>query len=128
MVRALGETGRPLPRQVVLDQELAGERKHQGDDRDRNRAPYSIWRDDQCNACLGASIDIDRIVADTKTGHGGKPATFRHATGIETVGEQDQRIEILQLFAAQWIVGLKKRHLDVRCGTQRPQIEIGISR
>ena len=42
MVGALVEAVRALAGEAVLDQELAGQRQHQGDDRDRDRPAHAV--------------------------------------------------------------------------------------
>ena len=63
---------------------------------------------------FGAGIDVDRVVADAEASDDGEPAAFRHAAGVEAMGQQDQRVEILELVGGQRIAGFQERHLDVR--------------
>ena len=52
------------------------------------------------DAGLGAGLHIDRIIADAEAGDDAEPAALRDALPPEAMGQQDQRVEILQLSRA----------------------------
>ena len=114
VVGALGEAGGGLARQPVLDHQLAGQRQHQRDDRDRDRPADAVRRDHQRDPGAGAGLDIDRVVADAEAGDDGEPSALRHALGGEAVGEQDQRVEVLELLGPDRARRFEERDLDAR--------------
>ncbi len=93
---------RPPPRGVSLSLiiSLPVSASMKRDDRDRDRAAHAVRRDDQRDARLGAGVDIDRVVADAEAGDDREPSALRHALRGEAMGEQDQRVEVLELLGA----------------------------
>ena len=75
---------------------------------------HAVGRDDQGDAGLRAGLDVDGVVADAEAGDDGEAAALRDARRVEAMGEQDQRVEILELFGAQRVVRFEERHLDAR--------------
>src|SRR3974390_8034 len=64
MVEAPIEAPDSLPRQLVLDEKPAAERKEKGDGRNRDRTPYAVRRGHKGDPSLGAGGHIDVVVAD----------------------------------------------------------------
>ena len=107
VIGSLGKTSRRLARELVLDHQFAGQRQHERDDRNRDGPPDPVRRDDQRDIGIGAGLDIDRIIANAEAGDDRKPPALRHAFAPETMREQDQRIEILQLLALDRAGGIR---------------------
>ena len=55
-----------------------------------------------------AGIDVDGVVADAEARDDGEPAALRHALRGEAMGEQDQRVEILELVGPDRIGRLRE--------------------
>jgi hypothetical protein len=87
---------------------------------------HAVRRDDKCDPRLCAGFQIDRIVADAKTGDDSKPSVRMDAVFREALREKYQRIEILKLFGVHRIARLKIGELDIRRLAQRLEVEIGI--
>ena len=129
MVGALGEAARRLARQPVLGQQLAGQRQHEGDDRDGNRAAHAVRRDDQRDAGIRAGIDVDRVVADAETGDQRRAVRFsarcrRRNDGRAGSARRNPR-------AGRRVSGLRDSRNAIstsRARAQRLEIEIGIGR
>ena len=128
VVRTFGEACRALACQPILHHELAGQREHQRDDGNRDRAAHPIGRDRHRDPRAGASVEVDRVVSDAEARDDREPRTRGNALCGETMREQYERVEILELVAAQRIGGFEKGDLDVLRRAQRPKIEIRVSR
>ena len=128
VLRAPGVAGGGLAGQPVLDHQLAGQRQHQRQHRGRDRPPDPVRGDDEGDPGPGAGLDVDGVVADAEAGHHREAAALRHALGREAVGEQDQRVEVLELLGAERARGLEERHLDAGRAAQRLEVEVGIGR
>ena len=120
------KTGRGFPRQPVLDDELAGQRQNERDDRNRDRSAHAVRRDDERDPRLRASLDVDRIVADAEAGDDSEPAIRVDAVLREAVRKKDQRVEIRKLVGLHRIARLEIGKLDIGRAAQRLEIEVGI--
>ena len=71
------------PSRVILSlaAELAGQRQHEGQDRDRDRPAHAVGRGHQSAAVIGAGLDVDGIEADPEAGDDREPAIGREALG-----------------------------------------------
>ena len=63
------------------------------------RTPSGVMH--QGDVGFRAGRDIDRVIADAEARDDAEPPAFRNALRREAVGQQDQRVEILKLVAAQ---------------------------
>ena len=99
MRAARREAGAALPRELVLHHQLAGEREDEGDNGDGDGTAHAIGRDGECDVSSRAGGNIHRVIANAEARDDREAAGLRHARRVEAVGQQDQRIEILELVA-----------------------------
>src|SRR6185312_9749261 len=97
VVRPARIAGGGLPGQAVLDHDLAGQRQHEGEDRDGDGPAYAVGCYDERDARVRASLGVDGVVSDAETRDHAEAAAFRNALRTKAMRQQYQRVEIFEL-------------------------------
>lgn len=124
MVDAVRETVRPFACQPVLGHELAGERQHQRDDRDRDRTAHAVGRDGERDSGLRAGLGVDIVVADAEARDEAEAPVGMDALGREARHQQDERVDIRHLRRRDRAGPFQEQRLDAGRRAQRRQIEV----
>ena len=111
MLAAGGKTRWALPGQLVLHHQPSGECQNEGHDRHGDRAAHAIGRDRQRDVRGGTGGHIHRVITDAKAGDDTEPSAFGCAFGRKTVSQQDKRVEVFKIAAAQRIGVVQKSRL-----------------
>ena len=116
-----------LARQAILDHQLSGEGKEERNDRYRHRPANAVRSNDESDAGVRASLDVDSVVADAKSRNDREPPVGMDAVLGETVRQKDERVKIGELLRSNGIAGLQIGELDPRSATKRFEIEVGVN-
>ena len=120
----LGPARRPPAREAVLDEELAGQREDEGQDRHRDRPPDTVRRDHHRHVVGAARRQVHVVVADAESRHHRQATVRGQAAGSHPRGQQNQGVDVGELRGGDLGLGFQIEQVDVGMVPQRREVEL----